>query len=153
RFALDALNNVLGGGMSSRLFQQIPDLRVLAYSAYSYTTQYADTGLFAVYAGFAPSKVDDVRALIRDELAKGAADGVTVADVAGGTEMLKGALLLGLEDAVSRMSRLGKSELLYDDMLSVDDLLARIGAIAPDDIRAVAAQVLTNPASLAGIGP
>jgi predicted Zn-dependent peptidase len=153
RFALDALNNVLGGGMSSRLFQQIRERRGLAYSVYSYPTQYADTGLFAVYAGCAPGKVDEVLALTRDELAKVAADGVTDAEVARGKGMLKGSLVLGLEDTGSRMSRLGKSELLYPDMLSVDDLLARIDAVTPDDVRAVAAQVLTNPASLAIIGP
>jgi predicted Zn-dependent peptidase len=153
RFALGALNNVLGGGMSSRLFQQIRERRGLAYSVYSYTSQYADSGLFAVYAGCAPGKVDEVLALIRDELAKVAADGLTDAEVARGKGMLKGSLVLGLEDTGSRMSRLGKGELIYHDMLSVDDLLARIDAVTPDDVRAVAADVLANPASLAVIGP
>jgi predicted Zn-dependent peptidase len=153
RFALGALNNVLGGGMSSRLFQQIRERRGLAYSVYSYTSQYADSGLFAVYAGCAPGKVDEVLALTRDELAKVAAKGVTDAEVARGKGMLKGSLVLGLEDTGSRMSRLGKNELLFHDMLSVDDLLARIDAVTVDDVRAVAGQVLTNPASLAVIGP
>ncbi|HEV7899267.1 MAG TPA: pitrilysin family protein [Planosporangium sp.] len=153
RFALGALNNVLGGGMSSRLFQQIRERRGLAYSVYSYTSQYADSGLFAVYAGCAPGKVDEVLALTRDELAKVAASGVTDAEVARGKGMLKGSLVLGLEDTGSRMSRLGKGELLYREMLSVDDLLARIDAVTPDDVRAVAAEVLVNPASLAVIGP
>ncbi|GII20591.1 M16 family metallopeptidase [Planosporangium mesophilum] len=153
RFALGALNNVLGGGMSSRLFQQIRERRGLAYSVYSYTSQYADSGLFAVYAGCAPGKVDEVLALTRDELATVAAEGVTDAEVARGKGMLKGSLVLGLEDTGSRMSRLGKGELLYRDMLSVDDLLARIDAVTPDDVRAVAADVLVNPASLAVIGP
>jgi predicted Zn-dependent peptidase len=153
RFALGALNNVLGGGMSSRLFQQIRERRGLAYSVYSYTSQYADSGLFAVYAGCAPGKVDEVLALTRDELAKVAADGLTDAEVARGKGMLKGSLVLGLEDTGSRMSRLGKSELLFHDLLSVDDLLTRIDAVTVDDVRAVAAHVLTNPASLAVIGP
>jgi predicted Zn-dependent peptidase len=153
RFALGALNNVLGGGMSSRLFQQIRERRGLAYSVYSYTSQYADSGLFAVYAGCAPGKVDEVLALTRDELARVAAEGLTDAEVARGKGMLKGSLVLGLEDTGSRMSRLGKGELLYRDMLSVDDLLARIEAVTPDDVRAVAAEVLVNPASLAVIGP
>jgi predicted Zn-dependent peptidase len=153
RFALGALNNVLGGGMSSRLFQQIRERRGLAYSVYSYTSQYADSGLFAVYAGCAPGKVDEVLALTRDELAKVAASGVTDAEVARGKGMLKGSLVLGLEDTGSRMSRLGKGEMLYHDMLSVDDLLARIDAVTPEDVRAVAAEVLVNPASLAVIGP
>jgi predicted Zn-dependent peptidase len=153
RFALGALNNVLGGGMSSRLFQQIRERRGLAYSVYSYTSQYADSGLFAVYAGCAPGKVDEVLALSRDEFARVAAEGVTDAEVARGKGMLKGSLVLGLEDTGSRMSRLGKGELLYREMLSVDDLLARIDAVTPDDVRAVAAEVLVNPASLAVIGP
>jgi predicted Zn-dependent peptidase len=153
RFALGALNNVLGGGMSSRLFQQIRERRGLAYSVYSYTSQYADSGLFAVYAGCAPGKVDEVLALTRDELAKVAAEGVTDAEVARGKGMLKGSLVLGLEDTGSRMSRLGKGELLYREMLSVDDLLTRIDAVTPDDVRAVAADVLVNPGSLAVIGP
>jgi predicted Zn-dependent peptidase len=153
RFALGALNNVLGGGMSSRLFQQIRERRGLAYSVYSYTSQYADSGLFAVYAGCAPGKVDEVLALTRDEVAKVAAEGVTDAEVARGKGMLKGALVLGLEDTGSRMSRLGKGELLYRDLLTVDGLLERIDAVTPDDVRAVAAHVLSNPASLAVIGP
>jgi predicted Zn-dependent peptidase len=153
RFALGALNNVLGGGMSSRLFQQIRERRGLAYSVYSYTSQYADSGLFAVYAGCAPGKVDEVLALTRDELAKVAAEGVTDAEVARGKGMLKGSLVLGLEDTGSRMSRLGKGEMLYSDMLTVDGLLARIDAVSPEDVRAVAADVLANPASLAIIGP
>jgi predicted Zn-dependent peptidase len=153
RFALGALNNVLGGGMSSRLFQQIRERRGLAYSVYSYTSQFADSGLFAVYAGCAPGKVDEVLSLTRDELARVAAEGVSDAEVARGKGMLKGSLVLGLEDTGSRMSRLGKGELLYRDMLSVDDLLTRIDAVTPDDVRAVAAEVLVNPASLAVIGP
>ena len=117
RFALGVLNNVLGGGMSSRLFQEIREKRGLAYSVYSYTSQYADAGLFGVYAGCAPGKVDEVLALTRDELARVAADGLTDDEVARGKGMLKGSLVLGLEDTGSRMSRLGKGELLYGELL------------------------------------
>src|SRR5262245_56568098 len=113
RFALAALNNVLGGGMSSRLFQEIREKRGLAYSVYSYTSQYADSGLFAVYAGCAPGKVDEVLVLARDELARVAAEGLTDAEVDRGKGMVKGSLVLGLEDTGSRMSRLGKGELLH----------------------------------------
>jgi predicted Zn-dependent peptidase len=153
RFALGALNNVLGGGMSSRLFQQIRERRGLAYSVYSYSSQHADSGLFAVYAGCAPGKVDEVLALTRDELAAVAAHGLTDAEVARGKGMLKGSLVLGLEDTGSRMTSLGKGELLFHDMLTVDDLLARVDAVTPEDVRAVAAEVLVNPISLAVIGP
>jgi predicted Zn-dependent peptidase len=153
RFALGALNNVLGGGMSSRLFQQIREQRGLAYSVYSYTSQYADTGLFAVYAGCAPGKVDEVLAITREELTRVATGGVSDVEVERGKGMLKGALVLGLEDTGSRMSRLGKGELLYGDLLSVDELLTKVDAVTPDAVRAVAGELLHRPMSLAVIGP
>jgi predicted Zn-dependent peptidase len=153
RFALGVLNNVLGGGMSSRLFQEIREKRGLAYSVYSYTSQYADSGLFGVYAGCAPGKADEVLSLARDEIAAIASAGVSDAEVARGKGMLKGSLVLGLEDTGSRMSRLAKGELLYDELLGVDEILARVEAVTPDDIRAVAAYVLGRRPSLAVIGP
>ena len=153
RFALGVLNNALGGGMSSRLFQEIRERRGLAYSVYSYATQYADSGVFGVYAGCAPGKVDEVLSLTREQLAMVAAAGLADDEVARGKGMLKGSLVLGLEDTGSRMTRLGKGELLYDELLSVDDILARVDAVTPDDIRAIAAEVLDAPRSLAVIGP
>jgi predicted Zn-dependent peptidase len=153
RFALGVLNNSLGGGMSSRLFQEIREKRGLAYSVYSYTSQYADSGLFAVYAGCAPAKVDEVLDIATAELARVAADGLTDTEVVRGKGMMKGSLVLGLEDTGSRMSRLGKGELLYDDMLSVDDLLARVDAVTADDVRGIAAELLTRPMTLAVVGP
>lgn len=153
RFALGVLNNVLGGGMSSRLFQEIRERRGLAYSVYSYTSQYADAGLFGVYAGCAPGKVDEVLDLTRRELAAVAVHGVTDAEVERGKGMLKGALVLGLEDTGSRMTRLGKGELLYHEPLSVDDHLTKVDAVTRDDVCDIAAEVLTRPMSLAVIGP
>jgi predicted Zn-dependent peptidase len=153
RFAVGVLNNILGGGMSSRLFQEIREKRGLAYSVYSYTSQYADSGIFAVYAGCAPGKVDEVLSLIRAELARVAAEGLTEAEVMRGKGMMKGSLVLGLEDTGSRMSRLGKSELLYNDLMTVDDLLARVEAVTVDAVRELAAELLTRPMSLALIGP
>jgi predicted Zn-dependent peptidase len=153
RFALGVLNNVLGGGMSSRLFQEIRERRGLAYSVYSFTSLYADAGVFGVYAGCAPGKVDEVLSLTRDELAKAAASGLTDAEVARGKGMLKGSLVLGLEDTGSRMSRLGKGELLHPDLLSVDDILARVDALTTADVAAVAAELLDTRPSLAVIGP
>jgi predicted Zn-dependent peptidase len=153
RFALGVLNNSLGGGMSSRLFQEIREKRGLAYSVYSYTSQFADSGLFAVYAGCAPSRVEEILALVRAEFAAVAAHGLTDAEVVRGKGMMKGSLVLGLEDTGSRMSRLGKGELLYDDMLSVDDLLARVDAVTVEDVRAIAAELLNRPMSLAVVGP
>jgi predicted Zn-dependent peptidase len=153
RFALGVLNNSLGGGMSSRLFQEIREKRGLAYSVYSYTAQYAETGLFAVYAGCAPGKVGEVLDLVHAGLFEVAEHGLTDAEVARGKGMSRGSLVLGLEDSGSRMSRLGKGELLYDELLSVDDLLAAVDAVTPEDVRAIAAEVLARPMSLAAIGP
>ncbi|GAA3457383.1 M16 family metallopeptidase [Dactylosporangium matsuzakiense] len=152
RFALGALNNVLGGGMSSRLFQQIREQRGLAYSVYSFTSQYSDSGLFGVYAGCAPGKVEEVLAITREELARVASDGLTAEEVERGKGMLKGAVVLGLEDTGSRMSRLGKGELLYDELLTVDDVLRRVDAVTPEQVRRVTEELLARPMSLALIG-
>ncbi|NUO60965.1 MAG: insulinase family protein [Hamadaea sp.] len=153
RFAVGVLNNVLGGGMSSRLFQEIREKRGLAYSVYSYTSQYAETGTFGVYAGCAPGKVDEVLAIVRDQLARAADEPITEEELRRGQGMLKGALVLGLEDTGSRMTRLAKGELLYGDLLDVDDLLRRIEAVTLEDVTEVARAVLTGPEYLAMIGP
>ncbi|MEU5550885.1 pitrilysin family protein [Micromonospora sp. NPDC047793] len=153
RFALGVLNNVLGGGMSSRLFQEIRERRGLAYSVYSYASQYADTGLFGVYAGCAPGRVQEVLELTRAELARTAAQGVTEAELARGKGMSKGSFVLGLEDTGSRMSRLAKGELLYGDLVPVDELLHRVDAVTLGDVNALAADLLSRPMSLAVVGP
>jgi len=153
RFALGVLNNAVGGGMSSRLFQEIRERRGLAYSVYSYTNQYADTGMYGVYAGCAPGKADEVLALIREELARVAEHGITDEEITRGKGMLKGSLVLGLEDTGSRMSRLGKGELLYDELLTVDQVLAAVDAVTPEEVRAVAREVYGQQPSLAVVGP
>jgi len=153
RFSLGVLSNILGGGMSSRLFQEIRERRGLAYSVYSYASQYADSGLFGVYAGCAPSKINKVLELVRAELAAVAAHGVDGAELARGKGMAKGSYVLGLEDTGSRMGRLAKGELLYGDLPTVDELLARVDAVTVEDVNAIAADLLTRPMSLAVIGP
>ncbi|MGW4463384.1 M16 family metallopeptidase [Micromonospora sp. NPDC004704] len=153
RFALGVLNNVLGGGMSSRLFQEIREQRGLAYSVYSYASQYADSGVFAVYAGCAPGKVEEVLNLVRAELAEVAANGISPSELARGKGMAKGSYVLGLEDTGSRMSRLAKGELLFGDLLSVDQLLARVDAVTAEEVNALAADLLARPMSLAVVGP
>jgi predicted Zn-dependent peptidase len=153
RFTLGVLNNLLGGGMSSRLFQEIREKRGLAYSVYSYTSQYADSGVVGVYAGCAPGKVDEVLAITRDELAAVASGEITDDEVARGKGMLKGSLVLGMEDTGSRMTRLGKGELLYDELLTIDDLLTRVDDVTPEQVRDIAATLLAQPMSLAVIGP
>jgi predicted Zn-dependent peptidase len=153
RFALGVLNNVLGGGMSSRLFQQIREERGLAYSIYSYTNLFADSGLFAVYAGCAPGKVDEVLELVRTALATAARDGITDPELARGKGMLSGSVVLDQEDTGSRMSRLGKGELLYERPLTVDELLARIDQVTLAQVDELAGELLATPMSLAAVGP
>ncbi|MEV0354336.1 pitrilysin family protein [Nonomuraea sp. NPDC050680] len=153
RFALGVLNAALGGGMSSRLFQEIREKRGLAYSAYSYTSAYADTGQFGIYVGCLPSKIDDVLKICRDEVVRVVDDGLDADEIMRGKGQMRGGLVLGLEDTGSRMSRIGKNELVYDELLSVDEVLARIEAVTPDEIAEVAADVLNRPLTLAVIGP
>jgi predicted Zn-dependent peptidase len=153
RFAHGVLNAALGGGMSSRLFQEVREKRGLAYSVYSYHAQYADTGLFGIYAGCVPRKVDDVLAICRDELAKVAAHGITHDELERGKGQLKGSLVLGLEDTGSRMSRIGKAELVYGEFLSVDQVLSHIDAVTLDDVAAVSADLVRVRPTLAVVGP
>ncbi|MFF3439020.1 M16 family metallopeptidase [Streptosporangium sp. NPDC002721] len=153
RFALGVLNAALGGGMSSRLFQEIREKRGLAYSAYSYTSALSDTGQFGIYVGCLPSKIDEVLKICREEVHRVVADGITEEEIVRGKGQMRGGLVLGLEDTGSRMSRIGKGELVFDELLSVDDLLGRIEAVTPEQIAEVASDVLTRPMSLAVIGP
>jgi len=139
--------------MGSRLFQEIREKRGLAYSVYSYGSQYAEAGLFGVYAGCAPGKVEEVLDLTRAELARVAADGITAEELARGKGMVKGSYVLGLEDTGSRMSRLAKSEMLYGDLMPVDELLARVDRVTLDEVNGVAADLLATPMSLAVVGP
>jgi predicted Zn-dependent peptidase len=153
RFALGALNVVFGGGMSSRLFQEIREKRGLAYSVYSFASHYADTGMFGVYVGCQPTKIDTVIGLCREELTDVAERGITVVELARGKGQLRGGLVLGLEDNGSRMSRLAKGELVYGELPSVGELLERIDAVTLDDVRAVAGELLTAAPAVAVVGP
>ena len=153
RFALSVLNNALGGGMSSRLFQEIREKRGFAYSVYSYNSQYADTGVLGIYAGCQPGKVDEVLDIMRDELDDVAAHGITADELERGKGQVRGSFVLGLEDTGSRMSRIGKSELVYGELLSVEEVLARIDDVTLDDVRSVADDLLAQPLALGIIGP
>jgi predicted Zn-dependent peptidase len=153
RFALGVLNAALGGGMSSRLFQEVREKRGLAYSVYSFTSQHADTGMWGLYAGCLPSKADEVLSICVAEVAKVVDKGLTDAELDRGKGQVRGGMVLGLEDPSSRMTRLGKSELVYPDLEPVDELIAAIDAVTHDDVRAIAAEVLTRPKALAVVGP
>ena len=153
RFALGVLNAALGGGMSSRLFQEVREKRGLAYSVYSFTAQHADTGMWGLYAGCLPSKADEVLSICVAEVEKVVDKGLTDAELDRGKGQVRGGMVLGLEDPSSRMTRLGKSELVYPDLEPVDDLIASIDAVTHDDVRAIAAEVLTRSKALAVVGP
>jgi predicted Zn-dependent peptidase len=153
RFALGVLNAALGGGMSSRLFQEIREKRGLAYSVYSFASQHADTGLWGIYAGCLPSKADEVLSITTSEIAKVVEGGLTEAELDRGKGQVRGGIVLGLEDPSSRMTRLGKSELVYPSLEPVDEVLAAIDSVSHDDIRSVASEILSRPKVLAVVGP
>ena len=153
RFTAGVLSAALGGGMSSRLFQRIREERGLAYSIYTFSNSYADTGQFGIYAGCQPGKADEVISLITGELAAVAEGGFTEAEVQRGKGQMRGAVVLGLEDSGSRMSRIGKSELVYGDVLGVDELISRIDAVTVADAADLADDLLHRPRALSVVGP
>jgi len=153
RYAAAVLDASVGGGMSSRLFQEIREKRGLVYTVGSSLTHYAGAGSFSVYAGCAKKRVPAVLRLIRAELAEVATGGLTGAEVARSRGQLKGGLVLGLEDTGSRMSRLGKSELSYGEYLPVREVLGRLDAVDEDQVRTVAAELFSQETCLAVVGP
>ncbi|KAA1428916.1 M16 family metallopeptidase [Nocardioides antri] len=153
RFALGVLNTALGGGTSSRLFQEVREHRGLAYSVYSFASHYADSGLVGVAVGCLPDRLDEVLEVVRVELSRIAAHGITAEELARGKGQLVGGLVLGLEDSGSRMMRLGKAELVYAEVLGIDEVMARIDAVTLEDVRAIAQDVFSRPELLAVVGP
>jgi predicted Zn-dependent peptidase len=153
RYAGAVLDAAVGGGMSSRLFQEIREKRGLVYSVGSALSHYAGAGTFSVYAGCSKKRVPEVLRLIRSELDRVAADGITAEEVSRGRGQLKGGLVLGLEDTGSRMSRLGKSELSYGEYLPVREVLARLDAVDEEQVRSVADELFSQETCLAVVGP
>ncbi len=153
RYALGVLSSALGGGMSSRLFQRVREERGLAYSVYSFSNGYADAGQFGVYAGCQPGKADEVLSLMLGELADVAAGNLGDDEVERGKGQMRGAIVLGLEDAGSRMTRIGKNEIVYGHVLGVDEVIARVDAVTTAQLADVAAEVLSRPRCLTVVGP
>jgi predicted Zn-dependent peptidase len=153
RFVLSVLNAALGGGMSSRLFQEIREKRGLAYSTYSFASGHADTGVFGLYAGCTPSKVDEVTALLDTEWQRLAQDGLGPGELERSIGQLSGGLVLGMEDTGSRMGRLGKSELVHGELLGLDETLAAIRAVTAEDVRVLAGELYALPRSQVLVGP
>jgi predicted Zn-dependent peptidase len=153
RYVMSILNAVLGGGMSSRLFQEIRERRGLAYSVYSFASGYSDSGWFGLYAGCAPGKVDEVVTLLRAGLEELAEHGVGAEELARAKGQVGGGLVLGLEDSGSRMTRLGRAELVHGTFMSIDSTLAAVRAVTADEVRALAGELAERPRSLAVVGP
>ncbi|WP_369134371.1 M16 family metallopeptidase [Modestobacter sp. I12A-02662] len=153
RYAAAVLDAAVGGGMSSRLFQEIREKRGLVYSVGSSLTHYAGTGAWSVYAGCSPKRVPEVLGLVRAELAEVAANGLRAEEVARGRGQLKGGLVLGLEDTGSRMSRLGKSELSYGEYLPVRTVLDRLDSVDQEQVGEIAADLYGRPTCLTVVGP
>jgi predicted Zn-dependent peptidase len=142
RFAWGVLDNVLGGGMSSRLFQEIRERRGLVYSIFSYRNLYTETGAYATYAGTSPASARQVVDLITDELDGMLEAGVSEKELERAKGHMKGGVVLALEDPSSRMSRLGKSVIVGGELLPLDEILARIDSVTVEEVAAVAGELL-----------
>ena len=153
RWALTLADHILGGGMSSRLFREIREQRGLAYAVHSFRMPFADTGAAAVYVGTTPTQTDEVLKLIREELDKIMADGVTADELERAKGNVKGSLAMSMEDSNARMTRLGREELTGIEHLSVDDIVARIEAVENDDIIDVVRHVYSGPKVIGAVGP
>src|SRR5690606_3396532 len=147
------LNQALGGGMASRLFQEVRERRGLVYSVYSYHSMNADAGTFAVYAGTAPQRADTVFEIVRAELDRARSSGLSDAELERAKGHLAGSMVLALEDTGSRMTRLGKSIVTGTPLLSLDETIAAVEAVDHDAVREVAELVLAGPFTAAVVGP
>jgi predicted Zn-dependent peptidase len=153
RFAFGVVNNAIGGGMSSRLFQEVREKRGLAYSVYSYHSMYADAGIFSAYAGTTPARAKQVMSIVRAQLEEVAEKGLSPDEFDRAKGHMRGSLVLSQEDPGGRMSRLGKSEISQGEILTVNQLLSRIAAVTPDDAMRAAERVLSQPMTTTVLGP
>lgn len=153
RFALSVLSSAIGGGMASRLFQEIREKRGLAYTTYAYPQQFAGTGTLAFYAGCKTEKAEEVIKLMRDISESVAQHGLTDEEISRAKGAVTGGLILGQEDTGSRMSRIGKSELVYGEIMSFDDILNKVRSVTPEQVHQLARDLFSAPATLALVGP
>jgi predicted Zn-dependent peptidase len=152
RSAVAVYNAILGGGMSSRLFQEVRENRGLAYNVYSFPAPSAETGLFGMYAGCAPERADQVMELMVAEFERMAA-GVTDAELERAKGQIVGSTVLRLEDSYSRMSRLARSELVFGDLWSIGEALDEVRAVTADDVAGVAAELASRERAVVRVGP
>jgi predicted Zn-dependent peptidase len=153
RFAMGVLSAALGGGMSSRLFQEIREKRGLAYSVYAYAQQFAGSGVLGFYAGCNPTKAIEVVEIIRSVLSDVADNGMTHEEIERAKGAVRGSLVLSQEDTGSRMSRIGKNEIVYGQVMDFDDILKAISRVSAEDIRGIASEFLVKAPTLALVGP
>ena len=151
RSTMAVLNSILGGGMSSRLFQEIREKRGLVYSVYSFSPSYSDAGLFGMYAGCTPAKAVQVTELMMSEF-KRIAQGVTAEEISRAMGQLSGAAALALEDSDTRMSRLGRSEITLGEFVDLDESLRRLSLVTADGIRELADDLSSRPLSISAVG-
>ncbi len=153
RYALSVCNQILGGGLSSRLFQEIREARGLAYSVFSSVSAYSDAGSVVAYAGTSPDRVDEVRRLILDTTAALVDQGVTHREWEVARGYLEGAALLSLEDSGSVMARLGNHVCARGSVTPLEVQLAKLRAVTPDDVHRVAQRLLAQPPAVCTVGP
>ena len=153
RWALAVLNHVLGGGISSRLFQEIREKRGLAYSVWSERTHYEEIGALTVSVGTAPEHAPEVLGLVRAELDGIGERGITERELTVAKGHLRAETLLTLEDSGARMSRIGSSLLLHDKVLTVDELLAKVETVSLEDVAQMAAKLSAEVRTLSVVGP
>ena len=153
REALDVVNHVLGGGLSSRLFDEIRERRGLAYSVFSSAAAYADAGMWSVYAGSLPEHAPEVQRLVGTELERLVADGITADELDIARGYLTGSYEMGLEDSGARMSRLGGQLTVFGRLRPIEEQLARWQAVTIDDTRRVIERVYAPPALAVSLGP
>ena len=153
RYAMAVLTTAFGGGMSSRLFQEVREKRGLAYSVYAFSQGFSDSGMVGLYAGCLPAKVPTVLEVFQEQIDSVVQHGLTNDEVTRGKGQVRGATVLGQEDTSARMNRIAKAELQGEDLLSIDQLLARVDDVTPDAVHGVAAELLSQKSSLAVIGP
>jgi predicted Zn-dependent peptidase len=152
-YSLIILNNILGGSMSSRLFQEVREQRGLAYSVFSYHSAYQDNGVVTVYGGTGAKQLDVLHETIQETLEKLKQDGITEKELNNSKEQLKGSLMLGLESTNSRMSRNGKNELLLKRHRSLDEIIEQIDQVTKQSVDGMATSVFTDKYSVSLISP
>nr|WP_244960674.1 pitrilysin family protein [Pseudoclavibacter chungangensis] len=153
RHTFGLMHHVFGGGMSSRLFQEVRERRGLAYSVHSFGGSHSDAGVQGMYAGCAPTKAAEVVRVMRAEAERLVADGVTEEELADAKGATAGASALALENSDSRMSRLGRSEIHTGELLDLDAALERVEAVTLDDVRTLAGELFDGPLVAAAVGP